>query len=77
MSAAYNSGLGNLAKWRKRINFLNDPLLFIESIPVRETRGYVKRVFNNIWFYREILGQQKISLNLLAAGEWPEYIRLD
>ena len=77
MSAAYNSGQGNLAKWRKRIDFLNDPLLFIELIPIRETRGYVKRVFNNIWFYREILGQKKISLNLLAAGEWPEYIRLD
>ena len=77
MSAAYNAGLGNLAKWRKRITFLNDPLLFIELIPMRETREYVKKIFNNIWFYREILGQNKLSLDLLASGEWPKYVRLD
>jgi len=77
MSVAYNSGIRNLAKWQKKMNFLNDPLLFIEMIPIRETKGYVKKIFNNIWFYREILGQDKASLDLLASGEWPEYVHLD
>ena len=41
--AAYNAGEGNVGKWlRLRGNLPTDA--FIESIPFRETRHYVKRV---------------------------------
>ena len=35
-AAAYNAGPGNLAKWQKRVQYNDDPLLFIEAIPSRE-----------------------------------------
>ncbi len=54
-----------------------DPLLFIESIPSRETRLYVSRVMANLWIYRQQLGQQAPSLDAVAAGDWPFYLPLD
>ena len=79
LATAYNGGPGNLAKWRrgaKRRNAL-DPLLFIESIPARETRNYVERVLANLWLYRSRLGQSSPSLDRLAAGRAPFYKSLD
>lgn len=75
--AAYNGGPGNLRKWRKRIDYRGDPLLFIESIPRRETRVYVERVLANIWLYRDRLGQPRPSLDQVVAGQWPVYSALD
>lgn len=75
--AAYNGGPGNLRKWRRRTEYQNDPLLFIESIPVRETRIYVERVLTNLWIYRYRFGQSAPSLDAIAAGEWPNYTPLD
>src|SRR3546814_2699478 len=56
---------------------LDDPLLFIESIPARETRVYVERVLTNLWIYRHRLGQPTPGLDAVAAGEWPRYTALD
>src|SRR3546814_11560883 len=53
--------------------FRSDPLLFIESIPARETRVYVERVLTNLWIYRHRLGQPTPGLDAVAAGEWPRY----
>jgi soluble lytic murein transglycosylase-like protein len=75
--AAYNGGPGNLRKWRRRTDYKNDPLLFIESIPLRETRIYVERVLTNLWIYRYRFGQPAPSLDAIAAGEWPSYTPLD
>ena len=75
--AAYNGGPGNLRKWRRRSDYGGDPLLFIESIPLRETRIYVERVLTNLWIYRYRLGQPAPSLDAIATGEWPSYIALD
>lgn len=75
--AAYNGGPGNLRKWRKRINHRGDPLLFIESIPNRETRVYVERVMANVWLYRDRLDQPRPSLDQVVAGQWPVYSALD
>lgn len=75
--AAYNGGPGNLRKWRKRIDHRGDPLLFIESIPNRETRVYVERVMANVWLYRDRLGQPRPSLDQVVAGEWPVYSAFD
>ncbi len=79
LAAAYNGGPGNLAKWRRRAEQRNslDPLLFIESIPARETRNYVERVLANLWIYRSRLGQASPSLDRLAAGQTPFYKSLD
>lgn len=75
--AAYNGGPGRLADWRRRQDFHDDPLLFLESIPARETRAYVERVLANLWAYRARLGQPAPSLEAIAAGAWPEYVALD
>lgn len=75
--AAYNGGPGNLRKWRRRTDYQGDPLLFIESIPLFETRDYVERVLTNLWIYRYRLGQPVPSLDAIAAGEWPTYTPLD
>jgi soluble lytic murein transglycosylase len=76
-TAAYNGGPGNLNKWRQKLEYQDDPLLFIESIPSRETRVFIERVLTNLWIYRYRLGQPKPSLDAVAAGTWPRYIRLD
>lgn len=43
--ASYNCGPGNTVKWQKREDFKDDPLMFVEAIPSRETRGFVKRLW--------------------------------
>jgi len=68
---AYNGGPGNLQKWLKEVEYRGDPLLFIESIPSRETRGYVERVVANYWIYQDRLGEAKTTLDQTARGEWP------
>ena len=73
MAAAYNGGPGNLRKWERRMNNGDDALLFIESIPVRETRIFIERVLTNMWIYRIRFGQPIPSLDTLASGEWPSY----
>ncbi|MDH3228995.1 MAG: lytic transglycosylase domain-containing protein [Alphaproteobacteria bacterium] len=75
--AAYNGGPGNLRRWLSRVDFRDDPLLFIESIPKRETRIYVERVLTNFWLYRDRLGQPRPSLEDVVAGDWPVYSALD
>jgi soluble lytic murein transglycosylase len=77
MIAAYNGGPGNLYRWQKRIDYRSDSLLFIESIPARETRVFVEQVLANYWIYRHRLNQPTPSLVTLAAGGWPTYIPLD
>ncbi len=54
--AAYNAGPGNAAKWMEAFPLEeDDPELFIEQIPLTETRGYVKHVMANAWIYSELL----------------------
>lgn len=77
LTTAYNGGPGNLNKWQRRMEFNNDPLLFIESLPSRETRLFVERVLANLWIYRTRLGQDTPSLEAIAAGDWPQYESLD
>jgi soluble lytic murein transglycosylase-like protein len=77
MVAAYNGGPGNLARWQREVKHDSDPLIFIESIPVRETRLFVQRVFENLWIYRARLDQPAPSLDALASGRWPTYVALD
>jgi soluble lytic murein transglycosylase len=75
--AAYNAGPGNLESWRKRLSQVKDPLLFIESLPVRETRNFVEQVLTNYWIYQQRLGQPAPSLEAIAGGRWPVYMAMD
>jgi peptidoglycan lytic transglycosylase len=77
LSAAWNGGPGNLSKWQRNNQKSPDPLLFIESIPSRETRIFIERVLTNLWIYRDRLGQPSPSLDAIAAGERPVYIPMD
>ena len=76
MAAAWNGGPGNLRKWRRKTEFMDDPLFFIESLPSRETRHFIERVLSNLWIYRDQLGQPSPSLDAIAAGDWPVYTAL-
>ncbi|MBI3446648.1 MAG: lytic transglycosylase domain-containing protein [Magnetospirillum sp.] len=73
MTAAYNAGPGNLGRWLANIRHGDDPLLFAESLPSRETRGFVQRVMTSYWIYQSRLGQPSGSLEAVASGEWPLY----
>lgn len=70
---AYNAGPGNLQKWSKVIDADSDPLLFIEMLPMAETRAYVERVLSNYWIYRLRDEKPTATLDLLAQGQWPTY----
>ncbi len=72
--ACYNNGPGNAAKWMGAIGQRGDPLLFIEQIPLDETRRYVRRALAFAWSYAAHLHVAAPGLDALAAGDWP---RLD
>ena len=70
MAVAYNGGPTALAHWRHS-NHQEDPLLFMETWPVGETRGFTEQVLTNYWTYRVRLGRDTASLSDLAHGRWP------
>jgi soluble lytic murein transglycosylase-like protein len=76
-AAAYNAGPANLTRWRKELEDVTDPLLFIESIPMRETRDYVHKVLVNYWVYQMRLGRTPETLDAVATGSWPVYLPAD
>ncbi|WP_439577312.1 transglycosylase SLT domain-containing protein [Elioraea sp.] len=71
--AAYNAGPGNVARWNGTMSYGNDPLMFLETIPIHETRAYVQRVLAFSWIYASRMGRPAPSLDALAAGRWPRY----
>lgn len=75
--ASYNAGPGNVQKWNRKDMGAGDPLLFIESIPLKETRDYIERVFTNYWMYRQQMGQNTPSLKSVSSNDWPRYIAMD
>lgn len=48
---AYNAGPRRVDSWKKRFD-TEDPVLFAEMIPFRETRGYVKLIMRNYFYYK-------------------------
>jgi soluble lytic murein transglycosylase len=73
LAASYNGGPGNVARWRREAAAGDDPLLFIESIPSRETRLFVEHVLANYWIYADELGYSSSSVDAVAEGRWPVY----
>ncbi len=76
MAVAYNGGPGNLRRWKREVA-IEDPLLFIESIPNPESRDFVEKVLTNYWIYRQRLGLAPTSRDRVAAGQLPLYDALD
>lgn len=71
MLTAYNAGPGNLAKWQKEVKYGNDPLLYMEVIPAKETRIYIERVMTNYWIYQIRLKKPTSTLEQLSQDHWP------
>ncbi|WP_370655233.1 lytic transglycosylase domain-containing protein [Sphingomonas aurea] len=72
--AAYNAGPKPVGEWNSLVHDGGDPLLYIESIPYWETRGYVTTVLRNYWMYEAQGGKAKsASRTALAQGMWPRF----
>ena len=74
--AAYNAGLTPIGRWNTEVRDLGDPLLYMESIPYWETRGYVAIVMRNYWMYERQAGGASESRIALAQGMWPTFPEL-
>ena len=72
--AAYNAGPRPVGDWNAIVHDNGDPLMYIESIPYWETRGYVTTVLRNYWMYEAQGGKKaSVSRNALAQGMWPRF----
>jgi soluble lytic murein transglycosylase len=71
--AAYNAGPAPVTEWNARRFDQGDPLLWIESLPYWETRGYVPIVLRNYWIYEAGGGKDGGSRGALAQGLWPRF----
>src|SRR5260370_42173951 len=69
--ASYNAGPGKCATWNIRDN--GDPILFIEAIPIEQTRVFVQRALAYTWIYAGRLNLPAPSLDELAAGGFPRF----
>lgn len=71
---AYNAGPAPLDRWNARgDNVTRDPLMYIESVPYWETRGYVTIVLRNYWMYQQQAGAKADSRTALVQGMWPRF----
>jgi soluble lytic murein transglycosylase len=71
--AAYNAGPAPVSRWNSEIRDNGDPLLFVESIPYWETRGYVAIILRNYWIYEMRSGKNGGSMTGLAQYLWPRF----
>ncbi|MFN2100544.1 transglycosylase SLT domain-containing protein [Altererythrobacter sp. MF3-039] len=71
--AAYNAGLTPVTRWNSEVRDLDDPLLYMESIPYWETRSYVAIVMRNYWMYQRNAGQDSPARKSMAENEWPGF----
>ena len=72
--AAYNAGPAPVQLWNATSRDGGDPLLYIESIPYWETRGYVATVLRNYWMYEGQTGKTASPSRVaLSQGLWPRF----
>jgi soluble lytic murein transglycosylase-like protein len=71
--AAYNAGLTPVTRWNGEIRDQGDPLLYMESIPYWETRGYVAIVLRNYWMYERQARAGSQTRVTLAQNAWPRF----
>jgi len=62
----YNAGSGRLSRWKRHPEY-GHPAVFVERIPYRETREYVRTVTENFRIYEAIYGETTPRPRALAA----------
>jgi soluble lytic murein transglycosylase len=65
-AAAYNAGIHRVERWRPREHNMSADL-WIESIPYRETREYVRRVTAYTTIYEQRLGRETVRVSTRLA----------
>ena len=71
--AAYNAGLSPVTRWNSEVRDMDDPLLYMESIPYWETRSYVAIVMRNYWMYQRNAGEASPARRSMAQNDWPAF----
>jgi soluble lytic murein transglycosylase len=71
-SAAYNAGPHRVRKWRAELARPLDGAIFAETIPINETREYVKHVLFNTVVYGALLQRPETSLRALLGPIAPK-----
>jgi soluble lytic murein transglycosylase len=61
-TAAYNAGPGRSRTWRATLDQPMEGAIFVESIPIAETRGYVRNVMSNATNYAALFDNKPQSL---------------
>ena len=74
--AAYNAGLTPVTRWEGEVRDQDDALLYMESIPYWETRGYVAIVTRNYWMYERQANAPSPSRRALSENKWPMFPRV-
>lgn len=69
MAAGYNAGPGRPKRWKSRSTGI-DRLVYIETIPITETRLYVKHLIANAAHYDRVLGLREPSVLRRIAGSY-------
>lgn len=73
MLASYNAGPTITSKWLNMPENTQDPLLFMESIPIKETKDYLHKAFTYLWIYSDKLDIPSPSLEALSHNQWPRF----
>ena len=71
--AAYNAGPTPVSRWNSEIRDNGDPLLYMESVPFWETRGYLTIILRNYWIYEMRGNRDGGSKKALAQSLWPRF----
>lgn len=70
-SAGYNAGPGRPAQWRRTLTGPVDGAVFAETIPISETRDYVKKTMANTIYYNLVLDGRAPSLTKMMGTVSP------
>jgi soluble lytic murein transglycosylase len=65
--AAYNAGPMRVAEWQRRYP-VSDPVLFVDLIPIKETREYVSLISRNYYWYLQIYARHIFDERREASG---------
>ncbi len=72
--AGWNGGFLHVKRWQNQNHRMKeDPLFFIESIPFRETRNFVKSTLRDYWIYQTILGDTPYTIHSIIKNQQPIY----
>jgi len=65
-AAAYNAGPGRPRRWRD--GPVLEPAIWVENVPIHETRDYIKKVVSNATYYAGLLSGKPASLKARLGG---------